>query len=287
MPLRPRDVAEMISELVPLPEICMHVNEMASRDDCSVKEISAVISADPALTTRLLRLANSPFYGFSNRIDTVQRAVMVIGTQGLRDLVVAAYAVDAFSRVSTELVDLRAFWRHSMFCGLVTRQLAARMSLLHRERLFVAGLLHDVGKLAMYSAVPELVEVILARFQVWDGPLYRAEESILGFHHGHVGAELMAMWRLPECLQHVAAGHHHPDMDGPCATETALVHLANNIANLAGYGDSRLDDRVEFLESAWEHCRLSEELVDGVIAQANVQLKDVMSSFLPATRSAA
>lgn len=287
MPLRPIDVAEMISELVSLPEVCLQVNEMASSDRCSVRQISDVVSADPGLTARLLRIANSPFYGYSSQIDSVPRAIMVIGTQGLRDMVLAAYAVETFSRVPTDLVDMRQFWQHSVYCGLAARQLAARSNMLHRERAFVAGLLHDVGKLAMYSAIPELVEVILARYQVWDGPLYRAEESILGFHHGHVGAELMRLWRLPECVQAVASGHHAPDMDAPCATEVAIVHLANNVANLAGHGDSGIDNRVEFSEAAWEHCRLSDKVIEGVIAQSDVQFHGVLQSLWQDTRSAA
>ncbi len=285
MPLRPQDVAEMVMELVSLPQICIRLNEMIDGPDCAIADIGELLSQDPALCVNLLKLANSPFYGFQAPVESVTRAVTAIGIQGLRDLVLATYAVETFSKLPNSLADTATFWRHSIYCGIVARLLSAECRMVHKERLFLSGMLHDIGKMAMYGTIPELVEVIFARFQVWEGPLYEAEHSILGFHHGEVGAELMRLWHLPVALIEVARYHHEPANAANFSLETAIVHVANNVAHMAGFGDTHMEEVYRFDPAAWSITGLSDEVVKDVIPIANSQFEAVLASLMPRMRT--
>lgn len=284
MPLRPEDVAEMVSELVTLPEVYHRLNDMVERGDYAALEVGKVIGMDPALAARLLKLANSPYYGFRNEIDTVSRAVTAIGAAELRDLVLATYAVEGFSRVPNDLVDMHVFWQHSVYCAIASRILAGRCRVAPGERWFINGLLHDIGKLAMYGAIPELVEVIFARYQVWDGPLYKAEHSILGFHHGDVGAELMRLWGLPDSLAESCRYHHQPHLAGRYRFEASISQLANFASHRAGKWGAHMAEEAEVHESCWETTRLTEQVVIGAVQTANAQFGSMMAAFFPYVR---
>lgn len=218
-----RDLVADNVELVSLPEICIRVQLMAEDPACSAAALGRVISNDPALTARLLKLVNSAYYGRRAPVETVSRAVSIIGTRELQVLTLAASAVEVFERVPVHLVDMVSFWRHSVFCALITRRLGARCAVLHGERLFVAGLLHDVGRLLMLARLPaQTAEALAAAREGW-----RHERRALGFDHAAVGAELLALWRLPVTLQAAVRWHHAPGEAEEASLEAALVHLAD------------------------------------------------------------
>ena len=132
----------------------MRAIDLINDPDASAAEIGDVISEDPALTARLLKIVNSAFYGFPSRIETVSRAITIVGTLELLDLILAASVVKAFSGIPSELVDMDQFWEHSLYTGVTARVLAGRHRAPDTERYFVAGLLHDIGALVLYRQLP-------------------------------------------------------------------------------------------------------------------------------------
>ena len=216
-------------QLVSLPEVCLRIQQLAEDPHADMAEFGQLVSQDPALTTRLLKLVNSAYYGFPGRIDTVSRAVNLVGIAELRNLTLAMAAMEVFGGLENERFDMLGFWRHSVHCALLARFLAKRARILHAERLFIAGLLHDVGRLLISSLLPERSARILQR--VAEGEqVFEAERGELGYDHTEIGYELLTLWRLPRELCVAVALHHRPQDAEQACLEASLVYLANQIA---------------------------------------------------------
>lgn len=226
-----------VEGLVSPPDVCMRVFELIHSPMTGTRELAAVVGVDPNLTARLLRIANSAFYSFSRKIDTISRAVTVIGTTELYQLVLSVSAVRTFTNIPNDLVKIDTFWRHSVYTGLLARALAVRASVLHPERLFVAGLMHDIGSLVLYHQRPEAMRDILLVAQGDEEVLYQAELEHFQFTHASVGGELMERWRLPAGLVEAVTWHHEPERAQNARMEAHILHLAGHLVNESGQGN--------------------------------------------------
>ena len=178
---RAAELVHDVSGFVSPPDICLRVFELLQSPTASARDFGEVINRDPALCTRLLKMVNSPFYGFARRVETVSRAVAIIGVRELYNLVIAVSAVTSFNRISNVLVNMDTFWRHSIFTGLIARRLARRCGILHPERLFIAGLLHEVGSLVMFHRLPDTMKELLMLADGDEQVLHRGEVRHIGF----------------------------------------------------------------------------------------------------------
>ena len=254
-----------ITDLVTLPEVAMRITQMVNDPTASAEDIAREISNDAALTARLLRVANSPLFGTSGKISSVSRAIAVIGLRQVRDLTVGITAIRAFDGIPSELVAMESFWRHSILCAVASGHIAACGAAGHGETPFVAGLLHDIGQLVIFSRVPELARraLLMSVDSVEDRDLYWCERQIMGLDHGAVGAALAKNWRLPQSLQACIKYHHEPERADSHQTEVAIVHIANSVAMLAEIGSTDLRDADEIspfalLTLGFDTSRLSE-----------------------------
>ena len=159
----PRDIVKRVMKVASLPQIFLKVEEVLNDPDSSNVHLSRVIQEDPGLTVRLLRLSNSAFFGFSAKVEAVNQAITVLGTQQLRELVLACSVMNVFKDVPEELVNMESFWRHSIACGVVARAFASLRHESNVERYFVTGLLHDIGRLVLLMEVPKKMAVIFER----------------------------------------------------------------------------------------------------------------------------
>ena len=232
----PTTVVKDVSGLVSPPDICMRVIELMRSATASAQDFGTIISQDPNLTTRLLRMVNSSFYGFASRIDTVSRAIAVIGTQELYNLVISVSAVQSFSKISSDLVDMDSFWRHSVGCGLMARRLSQHCGVLHPERLFVAGLLHEIGSLVLFHQFPAVCEELLDVCQGDEEAMCRGEYKRLGYSHAEIGSLLLTLWNLPPALPGAIRGHHTPSNSRVGKREASIVKAANRLANQTEFG---------------------------------------------------
>lgn len=214
------------SAIVSPPDVCMKLEALTQSDASDVQAFSDVISLDPNLTAQLLRLANSAAVSFRGRIDTVSRAVMVLGSDETLALSYAAYAVAGFSKLRSPATDMGIFWQHAAHVGLIAKQLAREQGVLHPERLFVAGLLHDLGSLLINFHHPERARELQAESRACEMRLAQLELEEFGFSHAELGAALLESWNLPEALC-AAVRDHHDAAQASYHLETAILYVAD------------------------------------------------------------
>lgn len=278
----PQELVSGVIRLVSLPEVCIRVNEMLEDPNVTAADLGKVIAQDTGLTARLLKIVNSSFYGFPSRIETVTRAVTVIGLRELRGLVLAASAVEAFSKIPNDVLNMVNFWRHSVYCGVVAQQLAERCRVLHSERLFVAGLLHDIGKLIMSHKIPDTVKHILEIKEADGRTDEEIENEVLGFSHADVGGELMRFWQMPESLYNTVRYHHHPEQAEASELEVCVIHIANAMTLLAESNPEENEDvETGVHDYAWEITGLDESVMESVFEDAAGMFTEALEAIIP------
>jgi HD-like signal output (HDOD) protein len=282
--ITPEMLVEGTLGLVSLPEISIKINEMVDDPKCSAAHIGKVIGKDAALTARLLKIVNSAFYRFPSRVETVSRAITIIGYRELRDLVFATTVSGIFERISSDLVDLDSFWRHGIYSGILSRLIADNCQVLHGERLFVAGLMHDIGQLIISYKLPKLMRAIMDLSETEGIALHEAEQQILGFTHADVGAELMKVWQFPETQQNVARFHHNPSAAKENILEVHIVYLANIIAHVAETGLIDTERLAKIDKNVWMLARVSKNDVESLLVEAREQFIEALTLFRPKGR---
>lgn len=285
--MQPQDLVKGSIKLISLPEVFIKVNEMVNDPASSAVDMGRVISQDPALTARLLKVANSPLYGFPSRIDSISRAITVIGMRGIRDLVLATESVRLFSRLATDFLDMDDFWRHSIYCAVLARQLAGRCNALHVEPFFIGGLLHDIGQLIILNKLPEMAREAHLRAKDNGLPLAEVEHEIMGFDHAQVGAELLQRWRLPANILQAVAFHHDPTRAESCPVNAAVVHIANHAASqrcpLAIRGDNHQTQERQMNaidREIWELVGVEEEVLEVIVPEAELSFQAMLDLLL-------
>lgn len=281
--------AELIQEsleLASLPAVVMRAIELLNNDRTSSSEIGDIIGKDPALSARLLKIVNSAYYGFPTRIDTISRAITIVGTQELTDLILGASAINTFARIPNRLIDMAQFWEHSLYTGVICRILARQLHSTAAERCFIIGLLHDIGSLLLYRYRPDAASRCLAMALDSNTPLTDAEQSVLGFDHAGLGADLMYAWQLPAPFIEATRFHHTPLSALHYRLETAIVHLADTITSDARNTASGTHQAVELEPGTWELTGLSADITDSVIAEADIQFEAARAVLLPRSQAA-
>jgi putative nucleotidyltransferase with HDIG domain len=272
-----------IEGLVTLPDVFIRINRLVEDPDSSTADIAKAVSQDPSFTVRLLRVANSPFYGFSSSIDTVSRAVAVIGTGQIRSLALATSVARSFSGLPNGLVSMDNFWHHSLYCALIARILAKQIHKCDTEAVFTAGLLHDIGELVIFNRLPEqagkALELVLDSADAL--PVYQAERQMMGFDHAQVGGELARQWNLPPLLEECIARHHDVANARRYPLETAVVHIANVLALLAEVDSTDPDDVEPIDPLAWDITGLdAEQVIEPAVREAREQIAEAEALFL-------
>lgn len=273
---------EGVNGLITLPDVFIRINQLVENPDSRTADIAKAVRQDPSFTLRMLRVANSTFYGFSSTIDTVDKAVAVIGTSQIRNLALSMSVAHSFDGLPNDLVSMDDFWRHSLYCALIARILAKQAGGCDPEAVFTAGLLHDIGELIIFSRLPEQAResLLLVLDQVDDLPLYQAERQVIGFDHAQIGAELARQWGLPPLLEECIAYHHAIDLALRYPRETALVHLANILAQMAELDTLELNDVSPIDPLAWKITGLNEDIIELVVREAQEEIIEAKKLFL-------
>jgi HD-like signal output (HDOD) protein len=237
---RNRDLQSLIQSdlaLMSLPDIYLQVERVINDPNSSARQVAAIISQDPNLSAKLLKIVNSAFYGFQQKIDTISRAVSILGNNQISDLVLGTSVVTLFREIPATLMNMNLFWEHSVACGICARCIAGFRKFPNTESFFTAGLLHDLGKLIIFKNLPQQAKAVLLRVRHSDSFYYQTERDLIGFDHAQVGKALAEKWDLPTGLEQ-AIGGHHPPWSLPPDSETVLIFIADNLANALGCGSS-------------------------------------------------
>ncbi len=222
---------EVVADWVGSPPPVYHKLRQAMRNqDASFSDFSSIISSDPSLAVRLLRIANSSFYGLSSKVETIMHALGIVGIEQLTELALATIMVNQFKGIDKGLVNMQSFWMHSIGCGLAARIIAKNMGERHVEPYYTASMLHDIGSLIIYKEIPEKAREILTRCKAEGLSLSTVEEEVLGFTHAEVGAVVFTQWGLPSSLVEAVQYHHRPSEAKDHLLFPAIVHLADIIA---------------------------------------------------------
>ena len=233
-PTTPRAIAAEVSSLFSLPDLALRAMRVMDSPSATSQDLVEVIELDAALVATVLRLANSALYGHARRVETLSQAVAMLGHTALRDLVLATSAVKTFRDIPAEFVDMDTFWDNSVTCGVLARLMASYTRVKEAEALFLAGLLHGVGRLVFYVRRPNEYREVLRRVSDDGLALDDAEQAVFGFSQAELGAALLDAWNLPEKLCLAVRHQRTPDQAPAFEKEVALVHLAAELAaNLA------------------------------------------------------
>lgn len=279
-----QDLVNNASTLISLPEISLRVNELANDPNSTADNMGKVISQDPALVVRMLKIANSAYYGLSTEVDTITRAIAILGTSKIRNLVLSTTTSQAFDGIPNELITMQDFWHHSLYCGLLAQILSKKSKKANAESIFIAGLLHDIGQLLMFNQLPEKSHeaILLLMEGTEDIESYEAERHVFGFDHMQVGAELIKSWKLAPVLQECVGFHHEPQKAKDFPAEVALINIANAVAVMADFDSMSEDDEVPKIDPiSWELTGLSKSDLPDAIKKAQKEISEIESVLFP------
>lgn len=282
MSISASELVQDVGGLITLPDVYLRINRIVDDPDSTTDDIAKAISQDPSFTLRLLKIANSALYSFSSSVNTVSKAVAIIGTSQIRNLALSMSVAKSFEHLPNDLVSMENFWKHSLLCALSARILARRAGRCDPEALFTAGLLHDIGELIIFNKLPgpakEALTLVLDT--VDELPVNEAEYQIIGFDHADVGGELARQWTLPPLLEECIAHHHHIEDAKRYPRETALIHIANILAQMAELDTLDPSDVPPINPLAWELTGLTEESMEPTVREAQIEIAEVTQLFL-------
>jgi putative nucleotidyltransferase with HDIG domain len=236
-----------IESMPTLPTVALRVLEVTSNPGSSAHDLMEIIGPDVSLTTRILKIANSPFYGLTREVSSLQHAVTVLGFKEIRNMVISTVAFESFkSFKQDDKFDINRFWRHSFCCGLAAKIIAVDLKSTSNE-LFVAGLIHDIGKLVMYIAFPveflKLVDIMSPLKLKYTA--FETEKNVFEMIHDEVGMKLLKKWMFPESLITAVGFHHHPQEVDKKSPFPIVVHVADILAHVYEMQDEEEDNSLE------------------------------------------
>lgn len=237
---------QQIGQLPSLSPVISRLLDLLQSDGLNITTLSVEIQKDPALTARILRIANSSFYGLSSQVYDIRHACALLGLHTVHGIVMRVEVIHKFPTTHLDDFDQRSFWQHANSTGIAAEVLASRSNL-DTKLAFIAGLLHDLGKLVLAVYFKKDFE----RVSVWrdqhDCLFYEAEQAVLGFNHSEIGARMAEYWKLPSPLVNSIRYHHTINKDS--SSLDYLIHIADIISRGLGIGNS-CDDLIPILNSS-------------------------------------
>ena len=264
-----RERVERISNLPTLPNLLEKFNEMIKDPSVSMDTLGRELSKDQVITSKLLKLVNSAFYGFPGRISTLTHALVLLGYDALKGLIITS---SIFENLSPDAYPL---WRHSIAVSLASRIIATKLSFQDREEFAVAGLLHDIGKVILHIEAPKEYRTVINHAKTSGKPLWMAESEILGFDHATIGLWICKEWTLPEKLATPIGYHHTPSDASEHTKRVAVVSLADIMVRGMGSGaedDLPLEPADPFIE---KELPLTTQLLEELVEKIETEIESV------------
>jgi len=278
VPATPQDLVQQIERLIAFPEAWLRINRLIDQERSAV-EIAAAIEMDTDLSARLLRIVNSSFYCLASPVETISRAVTIIGTLDLRDLAMLTVARRLFVDIPADLMNLERFWAESVSSGVYAALLGRHCRLLHPERVFVMGMIHNIGQLLICQYLPLQARDALYIAAGDHEVLADAERELLGYDHQAVGGALLRRWGLPPSLCEVAEHHHSPEMAVHSPLEVSIVHVASLLTGGEAMGLDTETVLPWVRPQARELTELSADVLQHVREEGEKQIAEVSGQF--------
>ncbi len=248
-----------LSSIPTLPSIVGQITCLLQNPKTSAEELGRAITSDQALAAKVLKLVNSAFYGFPGRISTITHAIVILGFSTIKNVVLTATILDIFKKKSDNNItdfDIEQFWIHSISCGAAAKSIARFTDNKIKEECFIAGLVHDIGKILLYQYLPDLFIKAYA-FSTQNKLLfYESEQQLFKVTHQEIGGTLAERWNLPQMLQQAIKYHHTPHPGQECFSTTSIVHCADILVRALDFGYGGDDQLPNMSEAAWKSLNL-------------------------------
>ncbi len=254
-----KEKVQNIIQLPALPTIAVEVASLIDNPQTSVSKLTQVISMDQVLTAKVLKIANSPFYGFQRKISTLDFAIMVLGFDSLKEILISISLISAFKKRQDKYFNSKEFWEHSLAAGIAARTLARQLGYRISGESFVAGLLHDIGILVTHQYFHEDYKKIVEAVAEGKSTFQDMEQDVLFATHGEIGGWLAERWNLPEQLIEAIKYHHRPELAEKNPQLTALIHFVDYLLHKLQIGAFTYERVESFNPDALEILNLSEE----------------------------
>lgn len=283
MGITAKELAANVSELATFPEVALRISDSIADENSEVEDIGAIVETDPALSAALLRIANSPVYSVGGTVESIDKAVVVVGLRELRDLTFGICATRTFEGVPNELISVEDFWKHSLYCASSSQHVAQHAQVCRGESLFTMGLLHDIGQLAMFNQYPGLSrDALRISLEENEGLFpYLSERKVFGFDHMDVGIELALLWQFPQQLAAAIGRHHRPYDFKKVIDSSVVVHAGNSIAVMAELDTENLAEAPPIDPRAMKFCKLDDTKLVEIAGMVTTEVADLMKIFLP------
>ena len=253
-----KDKLENISSIPTLPTVIDRITRLLQNPKTSAEEIGRAITTDQALASKVLKLVNSAFYGFPGRISTITHAIVILGFSTVKNIVLTASIFDAFRKKNNGISEFNfeQFWMHSIACGAASQSLAKYLGSSEKEECFIAGLIHDMGKVILCQYLPEDFRDALNMSKEENTLFYESERKLFDVTHEEIGGYLAQRWNLPKNLQNAITFHHNPSTSRDHYTTTAIVHCADIFVRALDYGNGG-DEKIPVMaENVWKNLGL-------------------------------
>jgi len=264
-----------------MPLVYVKFQEVVKDPESAFKDFADVIGGDTSLTSRLLKIVNSPFYGFEAKIETIPHALYIVGTEELHDMVLATSVINVFRGYLKDLIDMEAFWRHSIACALAAKEIAGYLEPAQHENLYVAGLIHDIGSLVIYNKMPDVSAGVLKESEKHKVPQHIVEKKAFGYDHSAVGEKVLTSWNIPQRLIESVTYHHDPFRAPNYHLEAAIIHRADVLAHELNLGDSGTSIAPNLNPEVDTLLGISEDQLEEIKVEVCNQFDETVSLLLP------
>ncbi len=269
-------IQKRVQDLANLPTlsgVVQFVSNMADQDRTTAQDLGKVIAKDQVLSAKILRLVNSPFYGFPGRISSVSHAIVLLGFNVVKGLALSTTVFDALA------TETKGLWEHSLGVAVLSRRMAKEIGLPEPEEIMIAGLLHDLGKVVLSHLSTEQYREAMGIAVASRRHILEVEQEIFGVNHAIVGSWVAASWHLPERLTMTLTLHHTPSRATAHKETVAVVHVADILARGMGYGDGG-DATIPPLDhDAFHRLGLSYHQIDQVLIDAEKEFNSGVDLF--------
>ncbi|MBF0223936.1 MAG: HDOD domain-containing protein [Desulfobacterales bacterium] len=227
-----RTIIANVDSFPVLPTVVTRVMQITANPDSSINDLMKVIEVDQSLTIAILKLANSAFFGLSREVKTLQQALSILGFSEIRNLTLTKAVFNSFKGLSgQDGFNIKRFWEHAFLCGIAAKTIISYIKEENNE-FFVAGIVHDIGKLVIFKALPDDFAKIIGLSFPNRLNTFKAEKDILGITHDEIGMKLLKRWMFPENLIVSVGSHHNPLLKNDLSLFSFVIHVADLFAHM-------------------------------------------------------